>query len=140
MEIADTLAYLTGNWRLERVIADHQSGDDGLFRGHGEVQAAGDEGAYDERGVLRLGAHQGRARRTLQLARAPRGVVAVRFVDGQPFFDLDLLSGECVAVHPCREDRYRIEFEVVSDSLLRERWRVTGPLKNYTAQTTWQRC
>jgi hypothetical protein len=66
--------------------------------------------------------------------------VAVRFVDGRPFFDLDLLSGVCVAVHPCREDRYQIAFEVVSETLLLERWRVTGPSKNYSAQTTWQRC
>jgi hypothetical protein len=139
MEVDDTLAYLTGAWLLDRSIADHRAGTTGSFEGDGELQTIGRQGRYEEQGRLRFGDHDTSARRALDLIGTDAGAVAVRFTDGRPFFELDLLSGTCRAVHQCRLDRYELHFEVGSPGLLLERWRVTGPEKDYEAQTTWRR-
>jgi hypothetical protein len=139
MQIDDTLDYLTGSWVLERVIADHRIEATGFFGGVGELRTVGRRGRYEERGRLTFGGYDGTAYRTLDLIAADNGVVAVHFADGRPFFDLELQSGLCRAAHPCNPDRYEFEFEIGAPDLLLERWRVTGPMKDYEAQTTWRR-
>jgi Family of unknown function (DUF6314) len=139
MEVADTLAYLTGAWGLERTLADHRTGATGSFAGDGELRTIGRRGRYEERGRLRFGGYDGTAHRALDLIGADDGAVAVRFVDGRPFFQLSLGCGTCRAVHRCGEDRYELQFEARTPDLLLERWRVTGPAKDYAAQTTWRR-
>jgi hypothetical protein len=139
MQVDDTLDYLTGSWVLERVITDHRIGATGFFGGDGELRTIGRRGRYEERGRLKFGGYDGSAYRALDLIAADNGVVAVRFADGRPFFYLELRSGLCRAVHPCSPDRYEFEFEIGAPDLLLERWRVTGPMKDYEAQTTWRR-
>lgn len=139
MEIEDTLEYLSGTWDLTRIFADHRAGTTGSFAGTAEVRTHDRRGRYEERGRLRFGGCDTSAHRALQLVGVDGGAVAVRFIDGRPFFDLDLVRGTCRAVHPCRADRYELAFEVGSPDLLVERWRVTGPEKDYEAETTWRR-
>lgn len=139
MEVDDTLAYLTGSWELERAIADHRTEATGSFAGDGVVRTAGRRGRYEEQGRLRLGGYDGTAHRELDLFAADGGVVAVRFSDGRPFIDLNLVDGAWQAVHQCGRDRYELRFEVGSSDLLLERWRVTGPDKDYEARTIWRR-
>lgn len=139
MEVEDTLAYLTGTWKLSREIDDHLSGLSGLFVGDARVRSVGRTGRYEENGRLRFGATEGRAHRTLGLTGTPGGVVSVHFSDGRHFFDLDLATGICAALHRCSRDRYELEFNVSSADLLLERWRVCGPTKNYQARTLWRR-
>jgi hypothetical protein len=139
MHLDDTLSYLTASWRLERRITDHLARTAGSFAGSATVRAAGRRARYEERGRLRFGGYDGQAHRRLDLVATAGGAVAVQFADGRPFFELDLVNGTCVAVHPCRQDRYELDFEVRSPDVLLERWRVTGPLKDYEAQTTWRR-
>jgi hypothetical protein len=139
MEVADTLAYLTGPWGLARTIADHRTRASGSFFGDAALHTVGRRGRYEERGRLRFGGYDGSARRALDLVATDGGAVAVRFTDGRPFFELSLLSGTGRAVHQCGPDRYELHFEVGSPDLLLERWRVTGPVKDYEAETTWRR-
>jgi hypothetical protein len=139
MEIDDTLAYLTGAWELERTITDHRTGATGSFAGGGEVRTVGRRGRYEERGRLRLGGYDGSTHRALEFVGTDGGAVAVRFADGRPFIELNLVDGTWRAVHPCRLDRYELRFEVGSSDLLLEHWRVTGPAKDYEARTTWRR-
>jgi len=139
MEVVDTLAFLTGSWALDRAIADHRTGAGGSFDGDGDVHTVGRRGRYEEQGRLRLGGYDGSAHRALDLIGTDGGGVAVHFPDGRPFFELSLADGACRAVHQCRLDRYELRFEVGSDDLLLERWRVTGPAKDYEARTTWRR-
>ncbi len=139
MEVEDTLAYLTGTWTLSRVIVDHLNRRSGSFDGDAEVLALGRRGRYEERGRLRFGSYDGNARRALDLVGTDGSEVAVLFTNGRPFFALDLVKGECRAVHQCSRDRYELEFGVSSPDLLLERWRVRGPTKDYEARTTWRR-
>ncbi len=139
MRVDDTLAYLTGAWALERRIADRLTGEPGSFRGGGRLRTMGRRGRYEERGRLRLGGHETSAYRILEMIGGDDGRVAVRFADGRRFFDLDLRTGACRAVHPCSPDRYELEFRVCSSDLLIERWRVSGPAKDYEAETLWRR-
>jgi Family of unknown function (DUF6314) len=139
MTIDDTLAYLTGTWALHRTIADHRSGRRGAFEGEGRVRAERRRGRYEEHGRLRFGLYAGSAQRALNLVGSPGGAVAVQFVDGRPFFELNLVTGACAATHHCRLDRYELRYEVASPDVLVERWRVTGPDNDYEAETTWRR-
>lgn len=139
VEVADTLDYLTGTWALDRTLADHRTGATGSFAGDGEVRTTGRRGRYQERGRLRFGGYDGGAHRALDLIATDAGAAAVHFTDGRPFFELGLRSGACRAVHQCGPDRYELQFEVDSPDLLVERWRVTGPQKDYEARTTWRR-
>lgn len=139
MEVDDTLAYLTGSWTLERAIDDHRAGTTGSFEGDGEVRAAGRRGRYEEHGQFRLGSYHASAHRALDLVGDDDGGVALHFLDGRPFIDLNLAHGTWRAMHQCSPDLYELEFEVGSSDLLVERWRVTGPAKDYEARTTWRR-
>jgi hypothetical protein len=146
MRIADTLAFLLGTWDLKRSIEDHRSGMRGVFDGRAWLaatfggSAAGPEKAhYTEAGELRFGTNLTRASRTLVYERLGDGAVMLLFADGKPFVDLNLQSGEWGSVHHCREDLYELTTSVRSESVLQERWRVTGPSKDYVAVTTLTR-
>jgi Family of unknown function (DUF6314) len=146
MRVRDTLAFAAGHWRIERVLADHRSGAEGRFTGQavlGAPDAAGttvpEPGAtlyYLETGELRFGTHTGPATRSLRYQGRPDGTVDVQFADGLLFYRLDLRSGHCAAVHPCRADRYEITYTVLGEDAMQERWRVLGPDKDYHATAT----
>jgi hypothetical protein len=139
--VPDTLAFLSGRWRLERRLSDHRSGVGGTFTGEAEFAAAGDPGVlrYEERGVLRFGGHTGPARRALLLRELPDGAADVRFADGREFHALDLRTGEWTARHGCGADEYVVSYLVLAPGLLEERWHVTGPRKAYDTLTTLRR-
>lgn len=143
MEVADTLTFLLGAWRLDRSIEDHRSGTRGTFSGHATLMQpdarADPRASYEERGQLRFGAHAGEARRCLDYRGQEGGVVLVHFCDGRPFVELDLRQGSCRRVHPCGTDRYEITTVVRSETTVEERWRVRGPEKDYAAVTAWTR-
>ena len=159
MRVSDTLAFAAGHWRIERVLADHRSGTQGRFTGSATLSEPvpaepapaepalsqpDDPGAapsgpalcYLETGELRFGTHTGPATRTLRYQGRPDGTVNVRFADGHLFYQLDLRSGRCVAVHQCRADRYEITYLVLSENAMEERWQVQGPGKDYQATAT----
>ncbi len=147
VEIADTLAFLLGTWRLERSIEDHLAATRLSFSGLASLTAA-DSGAetgeqitpararYEESGELIIGAgYRGPATRTLDYARLNESGVMLYFATGQPFVDLDLRAGAWLGIHDCGEDRYEIRTEVLADDTIRERWHVRGPRKDYEAIT-----
>ena len=139
--VPDALAYLAGNWRVERSVRDLASGDEGHFGGtttFGPSDEGGllhhETGTFTWRGVPRP------AERTLLfLPGSPPGTVDVRFADGRPFHDLDLSSGRHVADHPCSADLYRGEFTVRDGDHWRSVWRVGGPAKDLVLTTDYVR-
>lgn len=143
--VPDALSFLRGTWRVERRLADHRSGSAGWFRGTarfapaGRPAPAGDELAYHEEGELVLGEHRGPASRSLIYRRRPDGTADVFFADGREFYWLDPRPGRWQARHPCGRDEYVLRGRVLSDAVLEERWRVSGPAKDYEIMTTLTR-
>jgi len=144
---ADTLDFLLGTWDLERVIKDYRSETDGVFRASATLiqseaataNSRGEQARYHEAGELRFGTQLTRASRSLLYERLPDASVMLHFADGKPFVDLNLESGEWRGVHHCVDDLYELITTVRSASLVEERWRVTGPTKDYLAVTTLRR-
>ncbi|MHB1819713.1 MAG: DUF6314 family protein [Streptosporangiaceae bacterium] len=151
MEIADTLAFLLGTWRLERSIGDRLTGTRLSFSGLASLTPAGPDeetegeitparARYEESGELVIGAdYRGPATRTLDYARLGESGVMLYFATGLPFVDLDLRAGNWLGIHDCGADRYEIRTEVVTYDAIRERWRVRGPHKDYDAITSLTR-
>jgi hypothetical protein len=139
---AGTLAYLRGTWHLDRRLTDHRHGVTGWFSGQAEFAPTSDPQLlrYQEHGELRFGGHTGPAWRALLCRGLPGGAVDVRFADGREFYQLDLSSGGWRARHVCGgRDDYVVTFRVLSQDLLRERWRVLGPDKDYVSLTELRR-
>lgn len=137
-----TLAFLRGAWHLDRILTDHRLGVTGSFTGEALFERAGDPAVlrYSERGELRFGGHTGPAWRSLLCRGLPGGAVDVRFADGREFYRLDLASGRWRAKHVCAgRDDYVVTFRVLAADLLEERWRVTGPGKDYVSLTRLRR-
>jgi Family of unknown function (DUF6314) len=134
------MEFLPGRWRADRVIEDFRSGQHGAFTGVAFFRS-GEAGGltYEEQGELRFGGHRGPASRSLIYLPGPAGTARVLFTDGRPFFELDLATGTCRAEHPCRSDRYEMTVSVLGPDCYVERWRVTGPGKDYEMTTTLTR-
>ncbi|MET8290545.1 MULTISPECIES: DUF6314 family protein [Streptomyces] len=141
--VADVLAYLTGNWRVERSVRDRASGAEGRFTGttaFSPLDDGGDGLLHHESGLFTWQGTSRPAERTLWFLPGQRaGTAAVRFSDGRPFHDLDLTTGRHVADHPCAADLYRGEFTVSDADRWRTQWRVGGPAKDLLLTTAYTR-
>ena len=127
----DPIAYLAGNWTVQRRVMDLETGTEGEFEGVAEI---GEDGVWTETGRLRFGAYDGEARRVLRVV--ARGV---EFEDGRPFHALDLSSGACAVEHLCGQDRYGGEYRLHGPDELRVVWRVDGPGKRQLIETVYRR-
>jgi hypothetical protein len=144
MRTADTLEFLLGSWDLTREIEDRRARTSGLFEGTATLlldasawssRPSSQLARYEESGELRFGARTTRASRSLMYERLADASVMMHFADGRPFVDLNLHSGEWHSVHPCGDDLYEMVTTVCSERVIHERWRVTGPSKDYAALT-----
>lgn len=150
VKVTDTLELLLGTWAVERVVYDRRNRAAGILEGTLKVivqdgtwpaslPRAMRRARYEETGRFRFRGHDGPAARTLLCLGRNDGTVLLQFVDGRPFVECDLRAGKWLAYHPCGEDSYEVAFSALSHDLLRERWRVTGPSKDYEAWTTLRR-
>jgi hypothetical protein len=119
--------YLLGAWDVDRALEDAGIGS-GSFRGRATFTRDGDGLAWVEAGRMCLGRYAGPARRELRIVPAD-GAWEVRFADGRPFHRLDLSAGRCRLHHPCGDDTYDGELEVLGPDAFTLRWRVAGPAK-----------
>jgi hypothetical protein len=137
---ADTLAFLLGGWRIERVLADARSGYGGTFAGTATFwpQSGARTARYQEDGELRFGGYSGPAGRSLEYL-AAGGAADVRFADGREFYRLDLRGGRCRARHRCGADRYQLTGRILGEDRYQERWLVHGPEKSIEIVSTLTR-
>jgi hypothetical protein len=139
--VSDVLAFLAGDWHVERTVRDHADGVTGTFTGTTRFTAADgggllhfESGTFEWRGATRP------AERTLRyLPGDPAGTAVVRFADDRFFHGLDLRTGHHIADHPCSADLYRGEFEVRDADRWRTVWRVRGPAKDLVLTTDYRR-
>jgi hypothetical protein len=139
MQVADTLGFLLGEWRLDRVINDYRGAVRASFHGVATVTTGWQGGCYLEISEMCTGAYRGPARRVLRYVTFDDMTLRLSFSDGRPFVDLDLRSGIWWATHPCGEDTHELTTVVLSDDVVEERWHVVGPLTHYAATTTLTR-
>ena len=126
---------------------DHRRGDQGHFRGTASFCSTtrlrnahdGDRVRFDEVGDYSVDDYHGEARRSLEYVASTDSSVAITFLDGHHFIDLNLASGESRDEHLCNLDRYEITTVVKSRDLIEERWRVEGPEKDYDAVASLKR-
>lgn len=139
----ETIEYLAGSWRVRREVFDHRTGETSVFAGIASFVRTERSGEtvlrLDETGDVRLGEYCGEAHRQLEYAASSDSTVAINFLDGRHFIDLDLADGESRDVHVCSADRYEIATIATSSDLFEEHWRVFGPEKDYVAVTTLER-
>lgn len=86
-QVADTLGYLAGRWRVERTVYDLSQDRHGTFRGTADF-TRGEPGAalrHVERGEFTWGGVTRPASREHLFERAGDGAAFVRFADGRPF-------------------------------------------------------
>ncbi|MGC2169641.1 MAG: DUF6314 family protein [Acidimicrobiales bacterium] len=133
------LDYFPGTWHVKRTITDALSDDDGTFEGIATFTRRDEHLDFEEVGVMQLGAYRGRARRRLYYRQASESSIDVSFLDGHHFVSIDLSSGTSRDVHLCERDRYDITTVVHSHDRFDERWRVSGPSKDYEALTLFER-
>jgi hypothetical protein len=129
----DLAAALSGRWAVRRLL---YSDVDGEFTGVATFEACDAGLAWDERGRLRLGSHEGPAGRRLLVVRDGDGW-AVEFADGRPFHPLDL-TGAWVE-HRCGDDVYRGSYRLLGPGALEVRWIVSGPGKEQRIDSSYRR-
>ncbi|MFI9025311.1 DUF6314 family protein [Streptomyces sp. NPDC053560] len=137
--VPDALAYLAGNWSVERELyaGEHV----GHFSGRAEFRTddADDGWLHVEEGVMEWDGAQRDASRTLRMTPLPDGSAEVSFADGRPFHTLDLRRGHWTAVHQCAADRYEGTFTVLSPDEWHLRWEVHGPAKDQLLVSVYRR-
>jgi hypothetical protein len=120
--------------------AGGSGGEDGLSHRTGARAARTAEAAaaleYHEEGELRLGEYSGPASRDLIYRAGGDGAADVRFADGREFYRLDLSAGSWRDEHLCHPDRYIVAGRVLGPDSFEERWRASGPRKDYEIITT----
>ncbi|MFI1379356.1 DUF6314 family protein [Embleya sp. NPDC020886] len=139
VSVADTAAYLLGEWSIERTVVDERSGARGTFVGTALFRRVGGELLEVESGDFVWGGIGNPATRTHRLVPHDDGTVDVLFADGRPFHHLDLRTGHWHTRHPCAADRYDGEFTVVSPDEWHLCWRVWGPAKTQLLTSVYRR-
>ena len=134
-----TLWAFEGNWSIERVIEDHLGGPAGQFAGEAAFRRAGQRLLYREEGTLRLGSSAPMVATRSYIWRQERGWLQVDFDDGRPFHAVPLSVEDPEATHLCDPDRYEVNYDFTTWPTWSASWRVTGPRKDYTMTSRYDR-
>lgn len=138
-QINNLKRFLEGEWRLERRIDDRRAGQAGRLSGRAGFTAEAAELVYQEEGRLTFGPHEGPALQSYRYGFPAPGRAAVHFCDGRFFHDLDLTAGRWRCSHLCDPDRYEGEFTALDADTWRVVWKVSGPRKELTLDSTYRR-
>lgn len=145
LDAVEQLAWFAGSWRFDRELTEgpavhHVNGTAEFV----ETTTTINESLYSldflESGELLLSGSDATVPVERRLTHhATIDDIDVRFAHGGHYLTLDLAGGECVATHPCAADTYLITVTIDGPDAWTERWRVTGPTKNYSAVTRYRR-
>lgn len=138
--VKDLREFLQGTWWLLRRLDDHRAGLQGQLTGSAVFSPDGPrELYYSEKGRLVIGDHDGLALQSYRYVFPAAGRAEVRFSDGRAFHELDLSDGRWGCAHLCDPDRYDGSFTVLGRDSWRVVWRVAGPRKDLTLDSTYRR-
>ncbi len=137
--------YLNHDWHFKRRIIHHSSNQIATIDGVVSWEKVSGVDAeqtllYREHGVIQLASYKGKATQTYRYEFPSDAIAEVYFSDGRFFYTLNLTSTHCDIHHLCGADTYEGQFDVISKTEHHQRWRVTGPRKDYTSHTIFSRC
>ena len=139
--VLDLKKYLSGQWRLNRLLLDRRHSIRGKLTGEASFSPDGSSLSYTERGMLVFGTHEGPAEQSYSyLFPSGHANALVAFRDGRTFYDLDLSGGIAVVRHSCSPDLYEGLFVAMDRRRWRSTWLVSGPRKDLEIRTTFTRC
>lgn len=136
MDISQTkrvLADFDGRWRFERHIR-HSDAPEATARGTAVWDPCEAGLRYVEQGELFIPGHTAMTTERRYIWRAP---LDVYFEDGRFFHTVPAAGGE--TEHDCPPDTYRVVYRFAAWPAFETVWRVTGPRKDYTMVTRYQR-
>jgi hypothetical protein len=115
-----------GTWTLARTIHDAAAGTSIICTGRAEIRKIADHVRYDETVTLEIGGRPIHATRAY-ISNERRGVIAVTFADGRPFFRAPIESdGIMTAIHYCGRDVYTGSLDFGRPERWEMHWRVSG--------------
>ncbi|MEO0774855.1 MAG: DUF6314 family protein [Pseudomonadota bacterium] len=127
-----------GDWVVTRTI-DDRLGPPGRFEGTANFNP--DEGGlhYTETGQLTLGDGPSFSATRTYLWRSAAPLIEVLFPDHRPFHRFDPNAGGAGERHYCDPDIYDVIYEFSDWPHWTTTWTVTGPRKDYTMRTEFNR-
>lgn len=128
-----------GHWTLNREIADHSGGPDGVFQGNAVFARAGQHLDYQETGTLALGEATPMVATRRFIWRQERGCLQIDYDDGRPFHGVPFGVDEPEATHLCAPDRYEVAYDFKDWPSWTARWQVSGPRKDYVMISRYTR-
>mgnify|MGYP001795186644 CR=1 FL=1 len=121
---------------MNRVIEDRRADLTGRFEGEAAWTPDNVGLIQDETGMMHYGAAAPMRATRRYLWRDANGL-EVFFDDGRAFHLVPEPGAE--AVHDCPPDTYRVRYEVLSPDQFRSTWHVTGPRKDATLTSFFER-
>lgn len=137
--VGDLTLFLEGDWILKKRVRSREPWQTGFAQGRATFSRAPDGLLYHETVQLHYGDYQGRASRSYRYCPRAPGIADVFFTDRRFFHTLNLRSGRWHAEHLCGPDVYRGDFRVIDEARWLVRWRATGPRKNVSILTVYER-
>ena len=136
----DLLAYLAGEWSVERTLLDRATGTRGTFTGVVRYTRNPDGGLdYREDGTMHWPTHTGPAFREYVLKPgADRSTMDVFFPDGRPFHVMSF-SGPATDKHWCDPDDYHVRYSWQGPDSFSFTWDVHGPAKDLLLESHLER-
>lgn len=133
-----SLGALEGRWVLRRVIR-HDDGTENHFDGWATFARSGKRLICDEEGTLSglPGQPPIKATRRYIWLQEP-GRIEVLFDDMRPFHTIPLGAAHPSTTYLCPPDRYEVSYDFTDLAQWHATWRVEGPKKSYTMESTFR--
>lgn len=137
--MGDGKCCFAGEWRLIRRMRDLKRREIGRLTGRASFTPDGSGAlAFEEQGILTLGAMRTEARRAYRYEMTEAGF-RVLFPDGRFFHEATLDDGTALVSHDCAPDLYRGRYRIESGDRWRLSWRITGPRKDLVISSVFSR-
>ena len=129
-----------GTWRIRRDITDRLAGQSGHLMGEAGLTDVG-QGVlkYTESGELRLGNGPVFTATRDYKWHFQNNMVVVTFADGSDFHSFTPQGHVSGTDHPCGDDSYAVRYDFRSWPRWQAIWTVSGPRKDYTSVTNYDR-
>ena len=137
--VDDLASFLVGSWQLTREIIDRRTDTTTWMSGTANVHVDTNVLVQQENGLLDLGDQQIDSSSSRRYLLRDPAVADVTFEDGRPFHDLDLRTGSWSPTYLCGADKYEGKFIVIDQTQWTTTWTVTGPAKDMTLVSSYER-